>query len=84
MAEVHHAILADVDPVDPLGPEESPVRAAEILKDPGIPLHSQDPVLPRDPGVGHDDVRLRIAADTVRSPVLELVNRAQRLYHQVR
>ena len=84
MTQVHHAIVADIDPVDPLGPEESPVRATEILKDPGVPVYPQDPVPPRNPRVGHDrDVRLRIPADTVRGPALELVNRAPRPDHEI-
>jgi len=83
MTQVHHAIVTDVDPVDPLGSEESPVGAAEILEDPGVPVHPQDPVLPRNPRVGHEDIRLRIPADTVRGPALELVNRTPRPHHEI-
>jgi hypothetical protein len=46
MAQVHHALVADIDPVDPLGTEECPVRAAEILQDPGIPFDPKNPVPP--------------------------------------
>ena len=83
MTQVDHAIVADIDPVDPLGAEESPIGAAEILQDPGVPVDPQDPVPPRNPRVGHDDVRLRIPADTVRGPALELVNRTPGTHDEI-
>jgi hypothetical protein len=46
MAQVHHAIVADLDPVQPLGAEKCPVRTAEIFQNPGISVDPQNPVVP--------------------------------------
>ena len=83
VAQPHHALGADLDPVEPLQPEERPVGAAEVLDDPGAPVDPQLPVPPRDARVGHDDVGLRIPADAVGGPGLQLVNRAPGPHHEI-
>ena len=83
IAQPHDALVADVNSVESLHAEEGPVGAAEVLKDPGVPVQPQHPVMPRNTGVGHHDVRVRVPADTVSGPGLELMNRAPRPHHEV-
>jgi len=83
VAQPDYAFLADLDPVEPLHPEERSVGAAEIFYDPGVTFDPQFPVPPRHAGIGHDDVGLGIPADAVRGPGRQLMNRAPGPYFEV-
>ena len=83
VAQPHHAFRADVDPPEPLRPEEGPVGAADVLEDPLLAVDPQHTVPPGHSRVGHDDVRLRIPADAVRGAGLHLVIRAPGTHQEV-
>ena len=83
VAQPHHAFLADLDPVEPLQSEKRSVGAAEIFYDPRVTFNPHRPVPPRHARIGHDDVGLRVPADTVRGPGRQLMDRAPGPYFQV-
>jgi hypothetical protein len=46
IAQSYDAVAADVNQVDSLRAQEGAIGTAEVLQDPGVPVHPQDPVSP--------------------------------------
>ena len=65
MPKANCAAPGNGDLADPLPIHESAIRAAGVLQQPAAALLLDNGVLPGNPRVGDDDVRLRVAADPV-------------------